>query len=453
MDDTARSSEAQPLRVIGVVALSASILNMVVGAGIFSTPAAVGAQVGAAAPLAFVICAVTIGVVMVCFAMAGSRVPSTGGAYGYAGAAFGPFAAFQVGVLLCAAGGLTSAAIANALVGALAKYVPVVAHGGGRLGALATLYLVLAVVNIRGVKQGARLVGAMTIAKLVPLLVFVGAGLFFIQRNNIQWPGMPDHRALAQAVLILMFAFMGAESALTLSGEVKTPTRTVPLALLIGLGAVAILYMSIQLVAQGVLGSELANIRQNALAEAVRHFLGSGGVSLILVGFAVSSLGLISGDMLATPRALYAFGLDGLLPVTFARLHPRFRTPYAAIVAYALIVFAVAASSRFEELANRTVVIILLLYLVVCSAAWRLERQDRRDGLSSPLSFPGSKWLPLIALGVVTSLLATAAKADVAVALATVSITSVLYWLAKNAPWKVRSHHNRVTAELADGSP
>jgi amino acid transporter len=189
--------------------------------------------------------------------------------------------------------------------------------------------------------------------------------------------------------------------------------------------------MSIQLVAQGTLGAQLAASKQNALADSAGQFLGSGGVTLIMAGFAVSSLGLVSGDMLATPRALYAFGLDGLLPAAFVRPHPRFQTPYLAIIVYAIAVFATAASSRFEELANRTVVMILFMYLVICSAAWRLEWLDHRTGADRPLSFPGSKWIPLLALGVVVWLLTTAAKADLELAAGTVLAAWILYWIAK----------------------
>jgi amino acid transporter len=427
------NSEKHPelCRVMGVRMLSANVVNMIVGAGIYALPSAVGAKVGAAAPMAFALCALAIGLVMICFAMAGSRVEATGGVYAYVGAAFGPLAGFQAGVLLCLASALTSAAIANAFIGALGNFIPALMHGWGRLAALVALYSSVALINVLGVKQGARLVETVTTAKLIPLVVFVCVGAFYIHAANVSWPGMPNHHALGQAILTLMFAFMGAEAALTTSGEVRNPSRTVPLSLLCGISVVAVLYMSIQLVAQGVLGPELASAKDNPLVQAAARFP-EGGVSLMTVGFTLSSLGLISGDMLATPRSLYAFAQDRLLPPSLGRLHSRFRTPYPAIILYAALILGAAASSRFQALADRVVVMLLFLYLLTCAAAWRLEQRDFRAARGQPLTFPGAKWVPVAAIGVVIWLLTTAAKEDLALAMGVMLATLVLYLVTRS---------------------
>ena len=154
------------------------------------------------------------------------------------------------------------------------------------------------------------------------------------------------------------------------SGEIKHPARTVPRAIFIALGITTVLYIMIQLVALGVLGSELGKYGDTGLAEAAARFLGNAGRTLILAGLAISAFGFAASDILGSPRIIFAFGRDAFIPKWFAHVHPRFRTPDVAIITYAAIAFALSFSSTFQKLAMLSNMAVLLLYILCCSPRW-----------------------------------------------------------------------------------
>jgi len=427
---TAREPDEKLVRALGVPTLTASIVNATIGAGIFVLPAIVATGLGAAAPIAFVICAVVMALVVTSFAIAGSRVSLTGGLYAYVEAAFGPYVGFLAGVLLWLTNVLAVAGVASAFVASVALILPVVQSGFGRFFLLVLIFLALAIINIRGVRGGAGTVAAMTIAKLLPLLLFIAVGVFFIKPAALGWSVWPGADAIGKAVLLLIFAFMGVELALVPSGEVKSPARTVPRSIFLALAITTTIYIAIQLVAQGVLGTTLADFADAPLAEAASRFLGNAGRSILLAGAAISAFGYISGDILGSPRTLYAFGRNGVLPARMAAVHPRFRTPHIAIAVHAIIACALAVSSTFQYLAILSNIAALLLYLFCCAAAFQLIRHNvRSDG--APFSMRGEKVVPLLAVAVVLWILSHATLSEFAVAGAVLIVASLLYLLRK----------------------
>jgi amino acid transporter len=228
-------------------------------------------------------------------------------------------------------------------------------------------------------------------------LILLAFGVFAVRGVNLVWPGMPTASEISRSAVILIFAFMGVESALTPSGEVRNPARTVPRAILIGLGFVALLYIAIQLVAQGILGAELATSTKAPLAEAAKRALGRGGELLVVLGAAISTLGYVTGDMLAAPRMPYALGRDALLPRSLGSVHPRFRTPHIAIVLHGAICAALALKITFLSLAVIVVLLTLLVYLACCLATIELQRRDVRADGGEPFRLPGGPLIPILA--------------------------------------------------------
>src|SRR5207244_7149349 len=172
----------------------------------------------------------------------------------------------------------------------------------------------LAVVNVRGVSVGARLVEAITAAKLIPLVVFVVAGVWFVRGEYLAWPAFPAASDVGRTAIVLIFAFVGVEVALVPSGEVVDPPRTVPRALFLALAITTTLYLLVQGVAQGLLGPSMSTYAAAPLAEAASRVLGGAGRLLVLAGATISMFGYMSGDMLGSPRAFFALGRDGILP-------------------------------------------------------------------------------------------------------------------------------------------
>jgi amino acid transporter len=351
--------------------------------------------------------------ILLCFADAGSRVSRSGGTYAYAETAFGPFVGFIVAMTLWFSAVLASAAIANILVDTLPQVSSRLAGPIVRNGALIITYAALAAINIRGVKTGSGVVQTVTAAKLAPLLLLIVVGLFGISARNLTWPGLPPVGEIGRASIILIFAFSGIESALTPSGEVREPARTVPRAILTALVVVTLIYMGIQIVAQGVLGPELATNSKAPLAEAAKRLLGSSGQMLVILGAAISTFGYVAGDMLAAPRGLFALGRDRLLPAAIGAIHPQYRTPYVAIVIHAVVCLAFALSGSFEKLVVLAVIPVLIVYLICCLATLQLERRDVRDEGTVPFKVPGGPVIPLIASGIVVWLMTASTKQEV----------------------------------------
>jgi basic amino acid/polyamine antiporter, APA family len=389
-------------RVIGRWGLAAGIVNVTVGGGIFRLPSGVAAEVGAAAPLAYLACTVAMGLIVLCFADAGSRVSMTGGPYAYVETAFGPFVGFVSGVLLWVGITLAMSAVSSFFADSLVALVPALGSAG-RAIAIAVVLVALCAANVRGVGGVTRFNTVATIAKLLPLALLVIVGLATMRWSNLAWTTPPSGAAVSRASVLLVFAFLGVESALVPSGEVKDPARTVPRAIFIAMAVVALLYVSIQLVAQGLLGAALPG-NATPLASAANVALGPAGRTLILVGSTVSMFAYVSGMTLAVPRMLFAFGRDGFLPSSLAQVHGNWHTPHVAIVAQTAIVLALALFARFEQLAVAANVTVLLVYGACCLAAAELRRRDVRSG-GIPFRVPGGAVVPWLALLVIAWML------------------------------------------------
>jgi amino acid transporter len=400
---TMQSEGPSLVRAVGTLGLAASIVNVTIGGGIFRLPALVAASLQAAAPLSFLVCAGAMGLIVVCFAEAGRRVDLTGGPYAYVEVAFGSFAGFLAGVLVWILGTLAVAAVSTIFADSMGALMPSLGTGIGRAAFLIVTFALLSAVNIRGIRQGTRLNAVATAAKLLPLLLLIVVGAFAVRPSNLAWAEPVSAGAVARASILLIFAFSGIESALVPSGEIKDVRRTVPRAILVAMIVITVVYLAIQMVAQGVLGAGLAGERA-PLAAAASKVFGPWGGTMLLVGATVSMFGYVSGMTLAVPRALFAFARDGFLPRVVARVHPAYRTPHVAIAIQSAIVCSLAITSGFERLAILANLVTLLLYAACCLAAWQLARRDPEIAASARRRW-GAAVVPLAACGAIVWLL------------------------------------------------
>ena len=397
------------MRAVGVWGLAANIVNLTIGGGIFRLPAAAASALGPAAPVAYMVCATAMLLIVSCFAEAGSRVSLTGGPYVYAGVAFGPFIGFLCGALLMAGVAVATAAVASFFADSVVALFPAIGAGAGRATLIVVVLTLLALINIAGLRGANRLNGFMTVAKLVPLLILVGAGLIAMNWRNLEWQAAPTPAAVTRASAVMIFAFLGLESALIPSGEVREPARTVPRAVFLAISLVAVVYLLVQVVAQGLLGPALAG-QKTPLAEAAAVAMGPSGRMLILVGSSVSMLGYLAGMTFASPRMLFAFARDRFLPAPLASVHSRFRTPHVAIVVQTIAVMALSATGSFEKLAMIANGSVLMVYAICCIGVLQLRRRGVRQA-EAPFTSPVTRFAPIAAVALIVWLL-TGLSAD-----------------------------------------
>ncbi len=392
--------DASLVRAMGTFGLAAAIINITIGGGIFRLPANVAGSLGATAPLAYLVCAVAMGLIVLCIADAGSRVPLTGGPYAYVGTAFGPYAGFLSGVLLWMLGTFAAAAVATVFASSVGLLVPALEGRAMETVLLVLVFAFWSAINLRGVRLGVRLNSIATIAKLAPLLLVAIGGMFFVRPEYLQWTDAPAASAVARTSLLLIFAFAGIEVALVPSGEVRDTARTVPRAIALAMVGITALYILLQIAAQGILGDRLALATVSPLADAAGASLGSWARTLLLAGATISMFGYLGGMTLSMPRTLYAFARDGFLPRLLAVVHPAHRTPQAAIVVQSVITLALAISGTFERLAILANVSALALYLGCALAAWRLRARGvgKEAGAGVPLG-AAVPWLACLVIG------------------------------------------------------
>ena len=424
--DPAGAPSSSLPRVIGVGALAGSAINTIVGSGIFGLPGLAAAILGPAAVLAYVLCAVLIGLVGLCLAEVGSRVANAGGLYAYATAAFGPVTGGVAGTLLWTSNSVVgNAAVSVLLVDTLTLSIPALAGGFPRIAFLLALYALLVAVNITGARAGARLSTVLVVVKLAPLFLLVAAGIPTIQAANLRWPAMPEPVDIGRAAALLFFAFMGVEGGLNASGEVVAPARTVPRAICLALTFAALLYVALQLTTQGVLGESLPN-NPAPLAATAAVVFGPWGRAFLIAATALSVTGYLAADILCAPRNVFAMAERGQLPRALARVDPRFDSPAIAIGVYAALCATLACTGSFRQLVIAATSGTLMLYLICCVAVLPLRARGVATH-GTPFVAPGGTLVPLAASAIIVWMLSTLTWLELASALGLVTVAAVVY--------------------------
>lgn len=432
ISDQVATENAGLVRSIGPIALTATFLGVFIGSGIFTLPAPMAAAVGSYAPLAYLACAIAVGSVLICFAEACSRVPVAGGPQGFVEAAFGPYWGFLTGAFNWASAVLGVAGVAAAAADALGTAMPALAAGPVRSLALVGWFAMLALINLRGVGFAARFVALVTSIKLVPLALFIGIGIWFIAPANLTLPLISGGSSadIGRAAILGIFMFTGVETALAISGEVRDPARTIPRAVIAALAIYASLCITVQIVAQGLLGPALAGAVA-PLPQAMALVSAPLG-AIVAAGAVVSMLGYTAGDSIGSPRMLFAMARDGFLPRRLGTVHPRTHTPWVASFTHAALCAGLALSGSFTALAIVATLACVMVYFIGCAAALRLRAMGVATA-GTPVQIPG---LPLIAaIGIGSMLWVTAQSTQAeAIGIAVFTLVASLVYRFRRLP-------------------
>ena len=340
------------------------VINGVIGSGIFGLPSKAFKEIGVWSIIAFLVCAVAVFIVILCFAEVSSRFDKTGGPYLYALSSFGPLPAFLTGWLLLLTRFITYAALINLLVTYLSVFSDWFTLASSRIITIILLTLFLAYINHVGVKSTTRVNNFLTIAKLLPLLLFIIVGFFFIKSENYQVNQVPEFASFSSTVLLLVFAFGGFESVLVNSGEVKDPEKNLPFALLLAALIIAGIYMLVQIVSIGILPS-LAST-DKPLAEASQLIMGKTGAIVIALGAMFSVTGTLNAIMLVGSRLPFAFSEENQFPKLFSFIHPKYKTPTWSLLLFMAITIGVSLSYSFLSAASISAITRVVIYAIVC---------------------------------------------------------------------------------------
>ncbi|HLO00697.1 MAG TPA: APC family permease [Pyrinomonadaceae bacterium] len=428
---SADTSEAELVRGIRRWDLVAIAINGIIGAGIFGLPAKVFSLIGPYSLIAFVVCAAVVTLFILCFAEVGSRFDETGGPYLYAREAFAPTIAFEIGWLIWLARLTAFAANCNLLVAYLGYFLPAAANPFWRAAIIIVVVLVLATINVVGIRQAAIVSNIFTVGKLVPLIVFVAVGLFFLNSHAFAFAARPTGGAFSQSVLLLVYAFTGFEMASIPAGEVRDPRKNLPHALLIAIAVVACLYILVQIVCVGTL-PELAQ-SQRPLADASTQFMGTAGGAIISAGAMVSIIGNLNVLILSGSRIPFAIAEQRQLPSFIALVHRRFATPYVAILITASIMLLLTLKSSFVAALTISTIARLVTYGATCISLPLFRR--RSDVSPAAFHLPFGTIISISGLLLAAWLLANStwqeARATVIAAAVGFGIYLVYRWLGK----------------------
>ena len=396
-------------RVLGRWDLTAIGVNQVIGGAIFLIPSQVAAQIGAWSPIGMVLMGLASLTVALCFAEVGSRFEGTGGPYLYTRAAFGRFVAFEVGWMQWFTRASSQASIMAGIAMALGYYWPVLTIGWPRHLVLTCVTAALAWINVRGIRQSAWLVNALTIGKLVPLALFILVGVFYIEPSRLTSLPPITFQQASTAALLLIFVYGGYDVVPVPAGEAIDPRRHVPFALIATILAVTTVMTLAQIVAQGVLPDLAAH--RTPIADAAAVMLGSSGALLVGAGSVLSMTGNNAGQVLSGSRMLFALANDGELPALLGRIHARFRTPANAILFTSAVALGLGLTGSFAMLVVVSSLARLVTYVGACASTLRL-RSPACAGRAQPATFvaPWGPVVPIVAIAVSMAVVAGATR-------------------------------------------
>ena len=425
-------------RALGRWDLTAFGVNIVIGGGVFLTPSLVAAELGNWSPIAVIVVGLAVLCIALSYAEVGSRFDSTGGPYLYTLAAFGPFVAFEVGWMSWFTRVASIAALVHGVGLAVGYFWPMFSEGLPRATLIVTVILGIAFINARGIRQSALFIDGITIAKLLPLVVFIAIGLFYVDWSRLAPLPTLSVTEMGTGALLLIYAYGGYEVVGVPAGETRNPRTDLAFALVMTVLLCGVLYLLAQIITMTV----LPDITQSKtpVADAAGLLLGPAGAAMIGIGSILAITGNITGSLLGASRYLFAFADTGAIPRYFGYIHPRYRTPTHAVWFSAAVALFLALTGSFVLLIAASAIARLITYAGVSSAALVLRRANQAQRVP-PAAFvvPFGPVIPSIAVIVSLALITGATAAQLAVGGAALAAGAVLFLATRWATrWAAR---------------
>ncbi len=404
-------------------------INAVIGSGIFLLPGKAMALIGPGSIFVYLFMTLVVLTIALCFAECAGKFSRNGAAYVYAREAFGEFVGFEVGIMRWAIGIIAWSAMAVGFVTALSAVWPPALEEPYKTAIILTILCGLGLLNYLGVQLAKVVNNLITLGKVLPLLLFVLLGAFFIDFGNFTplYPKGFDLDAFGTAALLIFYAFTGFEALAVAAEDMENPRRNLPLALMMVMGFCSVVYFMVQAVAVGTLGADLAK-SVAPVADSANAIFGPAGKWLVTIGTLISIGGINVAASFLTPRGGVALAQDGLVPRKIAE-NGRFGTPTWAIAITVLLAIPVALSGSFVKLAAISVVSRFAQYVPTCLAVIVLRK--KRPDLEGFFRLPLVPFIPLAAVAVSVWLVSKASTEQILWGLGAMALGIPLYFFMK----------------------
>jgi APA family basic amino acid/polyamine antiporter len=379
------------LRRLGLFDAVMLVMGGIVGSGIFINPYVVAQQVHT--PFLILSAWAAGGAVALAgafvYAELAARRPQVGGQYAYLREAFHPSVAFVYGwvlLLVTQTGGMAAVSVT------FSRYFLEITHAPVPEGVVAAAALaILTIVNCLGVRAGSTVQSSLMVLKIVAIAALVFTGFFLIHPAAEASPLLDQPVstnlmiAFGAAMTPVLFSYGGWQTSSFVTGEMKDPSRDLPRALLIGVIAVIVLYMSVTFICLRVLGANGLAATKTPATAVMRAALGERGATFIALGIAISTFGFLSQGMLTAPRVYFAMAQDGLFFRSVAWLNPRTNAPVVAIAMQGVIATIIALSGRYEQILNYVISVDFISFGMTGVALLILRhREPASEGYRAP---------------------------------------------------------------------
>jgi basic amino acid/polyamine antiporter, APA family len=383
------------------------VVGAIIGADIYVASAFGARLVGPFSLVVWIIAGAMAVIIALSFAQCASLLPKVGGPYAYAHAAWGPFAGFVVGWSLWLAEWMSLAVFPVAFTQYLMA-LPFLSGLNLTLQIIVKMLFVsfLIITNVVGVRAAGRTNDVLTIVKLAPLIFFAFIGIiyFFLNFGTVNANYSPlvpfGFGGFGLALVLIFWAYAGFEISTIPAEEIKEPAKTIPKAIILGISLVAIFYLVTNTLLLGVIKYGNLMSDNTPLVSATKNVLGSvptlaliGGL-IVGIGALVSVAGSDESGMIGTSRLGYALAADGLFPRFFAKIHPKFGTPYLGIFVQAATALIAAVIGSLDTLIATSVLFLAIAYIATCASIYFL----RRKGLTSQFHLKGGMLIPILGI-------------------------------------------------------
>ncbi|THD66452.1 amino acid permease [Robertkochia marina] len=363
------------------------VINCIIGSGIFGLPSRIYSRIGIYSIPAFLACAALMLVIILNFSEVGSRFRKTGGPYLYLKEAYGDFVGFLAGWILIISRVASFAALVNLMVDYLGYFSPVFSQHMYRPLTLILITLLFFWANAVGVRNSANLNNLLGVLKILPLLFFVGIGLFFIDPQLLTLPEeTPEPEVFNSVLMILVFAFTGFEGGVINTGEMKNPQKDIPFALITATITVSVFYMLIQFVSIGAYPGLASSERP--LSDAAHYMLGGWAGILITIGALISIGGTLNANVLSGSRLPFALSENEQFPEFFSRTTRRSKIPMWSLVIYTIVTLLVSLSGTFIYALAINVISKLLIFALISAAVIRFRKKDQSPEAIFQIRYP-----------------------------------------------------------------